>query len=67
MKVEIEIPDNATNGDVMKKLFLAYYVDGAYKERLFDSMSFLIGEFYNVWWNKKYILPETLVDKDKNV
>lgn len=54
----ISLPDNATNGDVIKALFAEYPVlntlDGF--TRMIDPIHnlFVTGRFHNDWWNAPY-------------
>lgn len=51
MKVMIKIPDNATNGDVIKALFPNEIIElsGGYYESYIRGMSFKYD-----WWNTPY-------------
>ena len=72
MKMTIELPDNATNGDVLMSLFDVQigqeYIDGSVKTNL-DNTSYFSGEFwyapYKVNWCAPYGVKITEITKEE--
>lgn len=65
MKVTIDVPDNATNGDMIKALYPEITVEEYGEDIAVDYLDNMYGAgFYTEWWNALY---DRECHKDTNV
>lgn len=50
-----ELPEDATNGEILRVLFPGVILDETYSNSIFfETKKIIIGQFLRDWWNAKF-------------